>query len=97
MEAQPISESQKVSQIGYGIDVPDLNGKLEDLSKADLNGREIRNALSTARQLALYRKERLQYHHLKSVMDEAKKFDEYLKDLHNGFSADDILRDRRER
>ncbi|KAF5638790.1 AAA family ATPase [Fusarium tjaetaba] len=91
------SQPQQVSLIGYGMDISDLRKHLGELSQADLNGREIRNALSIARQLALYRQEALQFHHLKDVMDEAKKFDDYLNEINDGFSADDICRDRRER
>ncbi|KAL2687306.1 hypothetical protein Neosp_004863 [[Neocosmospora] mangrovei] len=94
---RPNSQSQRESLIGHGIDISNLQGHLEDLSQADLNGREIRNALSTARQLALYRKQPLQYCHLRDVMDEAKKFDEYLKELRQGLSADDIAKDKAER
>ncbi|KAJ4328686.1 hypothetical protein N0V84_000877 [Fusarium piperis] len=90
-------ESERVTTIGYGIDISDLKANLEELSQADLNGREIRNALSTARQLALYRKQPLQYCHLKDVMYEARKFDEYLKELRDGYTGDDIQRERRER
>ncbi|KAJ4044544.1 hypothetical protein NW761_008545 [Fusarium oxysporum] len=91
------SQSQQFLLIGYGMDISDLRKHLSELSQVDLNGREIRNALSIARQLALYRKEALQFHHLKDVMDEAKKFDDYLNELNDGFSADAICRDRRER
>nr|RBQ93972.1 hypothetical protein FVER53263_20726 [Fusarium verticillioides] len=91
------SQPHQVSLIGYGMDISDLRHHLGELSQADLNGREIRNALSIARQLALYRQEALQFHHLKDVMDEAKKFDDYLNEINDGFSADDICRDRRER
>ncbi|KAL4724762.1 hypothetical protein ACLX1H_008208 [Fusarium chlamydosporum] len=91
------SHSEEAPLIGYGMDISDLRAHLGEISQVNLNGREIRNALSIARQLALYRKEELKFNHLKDVMDEAKKFDDYLNELNDGFSADDISRDRRER
>lgn len=91
------SHSEQAPLIGYGMDISDLRTHLGEISQVNLNGREIRNALSIARQLALYRKEELKFNHLKDVMDEAKKFDDYLNELNDGFSADDISRDRRER
>ncbi|KAF4453922.1 hypothetical protein F53441_3447 [Fusarium austroafricanum] len=97
VRARSASQSQQIPLIGYGMDIPDLRKHLDELSQANLNGREIRNSLSIARQLALYRQEALQFHHLKDVMDEAKKFDDYLNKVHDGYSADDISRGRRER
>ncbi|KAF4339550.1 AAA family ATPase [Fusarium beomiforme] len=97
VRSRSTSQSQQVPLIGYGMDIADLRKHLSELAQVSLNGREIRNALSIARQLALYRQESLQFHHLKDVMEEAKKFEEYLNELNDGFSADDIRRDRRER
>ncbi|KAF4954332.1 hypothetical protein FGADI_5355 [Fusarium gaditjirri] len=88
------SQSQQIPLIGYGMDISDLRKHLGELSQVELNGREIRNALSIARQLALYRTEALQFHHLKDVMNEAKKFDDYLNELNDGFSADAIFYDK---
>ncbi|CAH0032599.1 unnamed protein product [Clonostachys rhizophaga] len=89
-----LTESQRHTKVGYGIDVDDLNKNLEELSRPALNGRDIRNALSTARQLALYRQQPLQYNHLQVVMGEVQKFDDYLREVHNGYSEDDIQRAR---
>jgi hypothetical protein len=92
-----LTESQRHTKVGYGIDVDDLNKNLEELSRPALNGRDIRNALSTARQLALYRQQPLQYTHLQVVMGEVQKFDDYLREVHNGYSEDDIQRARETR
>ncbi|CAH0015851.1 unnamed protein product [Clonostachys rhizophaga] len=91
------ASSKKPGRGGYGINLQDLTSHLDTLACANLNGREIRNALSTARQLATYREQRLDYSHLEIVMKEAEKFDEYLKEVHHGFSEDDIQRGKRER
>ena len=53
-------------------------------------GVRFENAISTARQLAMFRKEKMGYEHLKVVIAEAKKFENYLLELNDGFSPDDI-------
>lgn len=82
---------------GLKIDAKDILSHIEDLAMPELNGREIRNVISTARQLARYRGQALRYNHLESVIAEAGKFDRYLKDLRNGFSADELQHDKGER
>ncbi|KAF6808464.1 AAA family ATPase [Colletotrichum sojae] len=73
-----------------GINADEIRSHIPELAQTNLNGREIRNAISTARQLAVYREQPLGYKHITSVIGEAKKFDEYLKELKQGYSADDI-------
>jgi hypothetical protein len=85
-------QSQIEARIGHGFDIPSLEKRLTELSKENLNGREIRNALSTARQLAMFRNEPLAYKHLRDVMEETKKFDAYLKEVNRGASEDEKMR-----
>lgn len=80
-----------------GVDIKSMRDRLDDLAEAPLNGREIRNMISTARQLAVFRKEKLGSQHLESVMAEAKKFGEYIKRLHKGYTSDQIKRGQKER
>jgi hypothetical protein len=80
-----------------GIDSKELRKMLPQLAVAKLNGREIRNAVSTARQLAMFRKEPMGYEHLRVVIEEAKKFDAYLLELNKGFTSDQIMKDGGER
>lgn len=79
---------------GFEIDAEDILGHIDKLATPELNGREIRNAISTARQLARYREQALGYNHLEAVIAEAEKFDQYLKDLHEGFTADERQNDK---
>lgn len=76
----------------FGIDFEDINDYLKELSDYELNGRQIRNAITTARQLAKFKRETMSYAHLKHVIDVASKFDTYLGDL-TGFSGDDMARE----
>lgn len=70
------------------IDREGMMDNIKALAKVELNGRQIRNTMTTARQLALFRKERMSYSHLKSVIEVAGDFDSYLKDLYGGVKED---------
>jgi hypothetical protein len=83
--------------ISYGVNMDEMTDKLDELADANINGRQIRNAISTARQLSRYLKEPLGYKHLTAVISETKKFDEYLLELNRTYTADEIQRDKGER
>ncbi|KAK2031771.1 P-loop containing nucleoside triphosphate hydrolase protein [Colletotrichum zoysiae] len=84
-------DGAKVStSLRFGVDAKGIRDRINELAAANLNGREIRNALSTARQLAVHRKQRLEFQHIERVIDETGKFDTYLTQLRQGFSADEI-------
>jgi hypothetical protein len=70
------------------IDREGIMENIKTLAKIELNGRQIRNTMMTARQLALFRKERMSYSHLKSVIEVAGQFDSYLKELHGDVKED---------
>ncbi|KAH8663645.1 hypothetical protein BGZ60DRAFT_411777 [Tricladium varicosporioides] len=55
--------------------------QLAELAKVQMNGREIRNAISTAKQLALYRGEQMTYQHIKVVIQQARSFNDYSNSL----------------
>ncbi|KAH7333350.1 ATPase [Rhexocercosporidium sp. MPI-PUGE-AT-0058] len=74
--------------VDLGIKVEEIRAKLPELAKAELNGREIRNAVSTARQLAMFKGVPMGYEHLESVIEEAKKFNKYLLELQKGMTSD---------
>ncbi|KAF6811844.1 hypothetical protein CMUS01_13183 [Colletotrichum musicola] len=57
----------------------ELERRLDELASQEMNGRQIRNALLTARQLAKHRKERLDWEHLSQVMKTSAAFNKYLK------------------
>lgn len=82
---------------GYGIKIKEISDKIGELAEAELNGRQIRNAISTARELATYQCKPLGYEHLRLVINEAEKFDEYLLEVNKYYTADQIQRDKRER
>lgn len=61
------------------VDYDDLDDHLLELAKHGMNGRQIRNAITTARQLAQFDDEKLSYTQLKQVINVSAKFEEYLK------------------
>jgi len=75
------------------VNISDLRYHLEDLSKEEMNGREIRNAITTARQYAEYMGTTLTYVHLQDVIEISRRFDQYLGDLRGGFTQDQLKKD----
>lgn len=75
------------------IDIDDLRDHLHLLKDEKMNGRQIRNVITTARQYAKWKKEPLTYSYLKDVIEVSGRFDGYLDKLHGGFSNDEIAQD----
>ncbi|KAI1500278.1 P-loop containing nucleoside triphosphate hydrolase protein [Biscogniauxia marginata] len=65
-----------------GINAEQLRGKVGILAREELNGRQIRNAIRTGRQLASHRSEPLGYEHLRAAIRVAKEFDRYIVETH---------------
>jgi SpoVK/Ycf46/Vps4 family AAA+-type ATPase len=75
------------------IDTGDLRDHLADLQEEEMNGRQIRNAITTARQYAKWKGETLTYAQLKDVIEVAGRFDKYLVKLHKGLTHDQLAED----
>ena len=82
--------ASRTAQLGIRSD--EIKSRLADLARTELNGREIRNAVSTARQLAMFKQEPMGYRHLETVISEMKKFDAYATDLRDGLTAEEAAR-----
>ncbi|KAL3423070.1 hypothetical protein PVAG01_04817 [Phlyctema vagabunda] len=63
------------------IDFDDVGLHIEDLAELPMNGRQIRNSITTARQLAQFEKRKMTYSHLQRTINVSKKFDKYLSDV----------------
>jgi hypothetical protein len=74
-------------------DLEDILDHIDELSKEPMNGREIRNAITIARQLAEFRGQRFQYSHLKHAMNVGSRFSKYLNDLRMNYTDDMIKQD----
>lgn len=81
---------------GDSIDLDDFCDNLEDLKDVKMNGREIRNAITTARQLAKFRNERLNYENLKKSIKVSRRFDRFVKNedesVEDGRATNDWMR-----
>jgi SpoVK/Ycf46/Vps4 family AAA+-type ATPase len=59
-----------------------IQGKLRILARHQWNGRQIRNTSNTARQLAQFRGQKLEYDHLKQAIKNVAEFETYVTKLH---------------
>ena len=75
------------------IDIADLRDHLEDLKEDKMNGRQIRNVITTARQYAKWKKVTLTYEHLRDVINVSGRFDKYLDKLNGDFTQDQLAED----
>ncbi|KAF7547673.1 hypothetical protein G7Z17_g7565 [Cylindrodendrum hubeiense] len=82
---------QMLSRSGERFDMEDLRMNLPRLSRIDINGRQIRNAVTMARQLAKYRGEMLRAKHMQDAVRSVEKFNEYLSDV-KGIQDDERAR-----
>ena len=64
------------------VDFDDIAAHMEELAEHEMNGRQIRNALTTARQLALFEQDTLDWDRIKDAIEVASDFNRYLKEVH---------------
>ena len=57
----------------------ELRRKADSMARRRFNGRQIRNCIWTAAQVAKYKKEPLGYSHLEQVVDISQEFEDYLE------------------
>jgi SpoVK/Ycf46/Vps4 family AAA+-type ATPase len=74
------------------IDFDDIECNILQLANEELNGRQIRNAITIGRQLAKFQKKELSYAHLKHVVEVAGQFETYVKETKENISDEDIAR-----
>jgi len=87
-----LASSKSVNK-DLGVNGADMTKHLADLAKEEMNGRQIRNAITAARQLAMYKEVQMDYGHLKHVIEVAGKFDRYLFELHEEVDDNQIMRE----
>lgn len=75
------------------IDFADLRENLDVLKQEKLNGRQIRNVITTARQYAKWKGTTLTFEHLKDVIEISGRFGTYLHDL-RGSSGNELASGR---
>jgi SpoVK/Ycf46/Vps4 family AAA+-type ATPase len=72
------------------VDVDELRDHLEELQGIEINGRQIRNAITTARQYAEWKGKTMKYEHLKTALDAVADFNDYSEKLRGGMTEDQI-------
>ncbi|KAJ5905337.1 uncharacterized protein N7473_002253 [Penicillium subrubescens] len=75
------------------VDFEDLDDHIDELAELEMNGREIRNAITTARHLVQYTGHRFIFEHLRHVLSFRDNFEKNLKEVYGGISDRDIARD----
>lgn len=75
------------------MNIADLYAHVGELAEHEMNGRQIRNAITTARQLAQFDGKDLTHELLLHVIKVASKFESYLKSVNQELSEDQLARD----
>ena len=75
------------------IDFDDIECYIPELAEKRMNGRQIRNALTTARQLAKFKKRDMLHSDLEHVIEVASRFDDYLQKVKEDLTDDEIARE----
>lgn len=72
-----LARLEKLGEVD-SIDFDDVISHLDELVCYPMNGRQIRNCITTARQLAKFKQRRMTFAHLKRAITVGEKFDKYL-------------------
>jgi hypothetical protein len=59
--------------------IRELESHIDELADQEMNGRQIRNVLTTARQLALFKRQTLDWGHVEQALKPAGDFQRYLE------------------
>ena len=76
---------------GESINYKELQVKRDILAKHKLNGRQIRNTINTARQVAKYKGEMMSFSHIDQAIEVVNEFEEYVVNTH-GHTDDEYAR-----
>ena len=82
-----------LEELDEEVDIAELEQHFDDLAEDDMNGRQIRNCVTTARGLAAFRKQKLGWKHFEQAIRTASEFQRYLNDVHNGLTEDEMARE----
>jgi hypothetical protein len=75
------------------IDFNDLRDNVEELAKNRMNGREIRNAITLARQYTQWKTTKLNFAELQDIIKISGQFDIYLSELNRNITQDQLAQD----
>lgn len=80
--------SHTVLEEGEDVNIEELRDKIDVLAKEKLNGRQIRNAITAARQLARFRNKPLGYTHLDQTIRVVDEFESYVEKTQGNKAGD---------
>ncbi|KAK1759718.1 P-loop containing nucleoside triphosphate hydrolase protein [Echria macrotheca] len=83
---------QDLQKQGADANYPQLRERIPALARNPLNGRQIRNAIRTARQLASQAKQPLSYDHLRKAIKVAHEFEQYVVETHGGTTDEEYAK-----
>ncbi|PPJ58243.1 hypothetical protein CBER1_08263 [Cercospora berteroae] len=83
----------RLEQLAEDMDGEGIKKRLDHLSTVALNGRQIRNIITTSRQLAKFKKQKLSTEHLERAIAETMKFERYLLEVKDQVNDEDLMRD----
>ncbi|KAB2571245.1 ATP-dependent zinc metalloprotease FtsH [Lasiodiplodia theobromae] len=83
----------RLQDLNESMDADGILAKVKDLSEYPMNGRQIRNAITTARQLALYNDEPLNVGHLQHSIAVSGEFDKYLIKVKGDVDDDELAKE----
>ncbi|KAL1617595.1 hypothetical protein SLS56_010918 [Neofusicoccum ribis] len=84
---------KRLQSLGEPVDGVEILSQVRRLSEYPMNGRQIRNAITTARQLALYKNEPLNTGYLEHSIEVSGDFDRYLSGVKGDIKDDDWARE----
>jgi hypothetical protein len=76
------------------INFEEVVAHLDQLSAYEMNGRQIRNVITTGRQLALHKKTNLDWECLKHIISVSGKFEKYLQAVNQNATDDEWAREQ---
>lgn len=91
-KVETIIERKRKLEETSEIDFEEIERHLGELAAEEMNGRQIRNAITTARQLAKFKQKHMKFKHLDHVMKISRKFDKYLETVQDSYTDDQVAR-----
>lgn len=81
-------KDEKIPENEIEINHDELRRKVDVLARHKLNGRQIRNSVRTAKQLAKFKREVMSSGHIERTIEVVKEFERYIEDTHGHTDAD---------
>jgi hypothetical protein len=87
---------KRLEDMNEHMDVNDIRNHIPELAQTKMNGRQIRNAVNTGRQLARFNRKRLDFTQLQDVVRVSHNFDKYTEEVQE-VDDETMAREKRDR